>query len=263
MTRVSWIGHATVLIETGGRRILTDPVLGAGIGPVRRRTTGKPIDLDAIDAVLISHLHHDHLDLPSLRRVGQDVTLVVPIGAGDLMRTNGFEVVRELGQGDGTDIGGVAIEAVYALHSGRRVPTGLVAPALGFLLRSEHLIYFAGDTDLFPEMADLAAGIDLAILPVGGWGPTLRGGHMNPVRAAAALTLLRPRAALPVHWGTLWPVGMGAVRRSRFEEPARQFQDEASRVAPDVVVSSVEPGGYLVMAEDGSIEVPSASPEAS
>jgi L-ascorbate metabolism protein UlaG (beta-lactamase superfamily) len=184
------------------------------------------------------------------------------MGAGDLMRTNGFTAVRELGIGDRTDVGGVAIEAVYALHSGRRVPTGLVAPALGFMLDGEHRIYFAGDTDLFPEMVDLAPGLDLAILPVGGWGPTLRGGHMNPVRAAAALTLLRPKAALPVHWGTLWPVGLGAVRRSRFEEPARQFQEEARQVAPEVVVTIVEPGGHIVMAADGSIEVPQASPGA-
>jgi L-ascorbate metabolism protein UlaG (beta-lactamase superfamily) len=259
MTRVSWIGHATVLIETGGRRILTDPVLGAGIGPVRRRTPGLPIDLDRLDAVLISHLHHDHLDLPSLRRLGQDVPIVVATGAGDLMRSNGFEAVRELAPGDGTTVGDVTIRAVPALHSGKRMPIGPTVEALGFVIDGEHRVYFAGDTNVFPEMTDIAPDLDLAILPVGGWGPTLRGGHMDPVRAAEALTLLRPRAALPVHWGTLWPVGMSAVRRSRFEEPARQFQDEAARVAPDVVVTIVDPGGHMVLGNDGSIEVAAMS----
>ena len=71
-------------------------------------------------------------------------------------------------------------------------------------------VYFAGDTDIFPGMADLASDLDLAILPIGGWGPTLRGGHMDPTTAASSLRLLRPRTAVAVHWGTLWPMGLEA-----------------------------------------------------
>ena len=85
-------------------------------------------------------------------------------------------------------------------------------------------------------MAELAGDLDLALIPVGGWGPTLRGGHMDPTRAAEALALLRPRIAVAIHWGTLWPFGMGRIRRDRFEEPARRFIAEAARLAPSVSV---------------------------
>ena len=125
------------------------------------------------------------------------------------------------------------------------MPFGPAAPALGFRIRGEHVIYFAGDTDIFPEMAELAPDLDLAILPVGGWGPTLRGGHMDAVRAAKALTLLRPRTAVAIHWGTLWPIGMGRVRRARFEEPGRRFVDEARRIAPSVSVPLLVPGDWI------------------
>ena len=103
-------------------------------------------------------------------------------------------------------------------------------------------MYFAGDTDLFPGMADIASDLDLAILPVGGWGPTLRSGHLDPITAAAALTLLRPRVAIAVHWGTLWPIGMSRVRRYRFEEPGGRFIEAAKRVAPTVTVPALLPG---------------------
>jgi L-ascorbate metabolism protein UlaG (beta-lactamase superfamily) len=252
MTRVAWLGHATVEIQISGTRLLLDPLLGSGIGPVRRRA--KPVDPDlmGIDAVLISHAHQDHLHLPTLRRLGRDIRVVVPRGSGRLVRSSGFTAVTELDVGGETTIGDVIIRAVPAAHDGRRLPFGPASPALGYLIDGEDRIYFAGDTDLFPGMADIAADIDLAILPVGGWGPTLRGGHLDPARAATALTLLRPRTAIAVHWGTLWPVGMGRVRRHRFEEPARRFIDEARRVAPAVVVPLLDPGDEIELPPRGA-----------
>lgn len=261
MTRITWIGHSTLLIETGGRRILTDPVLVDRIGPVGRRSAGVQVGLGSLDAVLISHMHHDHLHLPSLRQLGPDVVVVGPAGVGGVLGAKGFGDVQELVPGERTSVGDLTITAVPARHSGRRLPFGPAAPALGFMIEGEHRIYFAGDTDLYPEMVDLAPGIDLAILPVGGWGPTLRGGHLDPVRAAAALALLQPRAAMAVHWGTLWPIGLSSVRRRRFEEPGRHFVEEAHRVAPDVSVTLIDPGGHLVITASGSIEVPAPSEE--
>jgi L-ascorbate metabolism protein UlaG (beta-lactamase superfamily) len=255
MTRVTWIGHSTVIIDTAGRRLLTDPVLGQGIGLVRRRAAPSEIEVGTPDAVLISHLHHDHLDLPSLQRVPREAAVILPMGGGRLLRPQAFADVREVDRGDRTAVGRVRIRAVPALHEGRRLPFGPSAPALGYVIEGEHRIYFAVDTEIFPEMASIARDLDLAILPVGGWGPTLRGGHMDPVRAASALVLLHPRHALAVHWGTLWPVGLDRVRRARFEEPARDFIDEASRVAPDVTVAMVDPGGHLSLSEDGWLEV--------
>lgn len=242
---MTWLGHSTVVLHVAGRTILTDPVLGPGIGPVRRRTGLAEVDLAATEAVLISHLHHDHLDLPSLRRLDRTTRIVVPRYGGRLLRSEGFVDVVEVEAGNATNVGDVEVRAVPAFHDGRRHPFGPTAPALGFVVHGEDTVYFAGDTDIFPGMADIAADreLDLAILPVGGWGPTLRGGHMDGPRAAAALTLLRPRMAVAVHWGTLWPIGLAGFRRDRFEEPAREFFEEALRVAPDVTIVPLEPGG--------------------
>lgn len=245
MTRLTWLGHSTVLLEIGGLRVLTDPVLRLWIGPIHRRVDPVEIDLASIDVVLISHLHRDHLDLPSMKLLGGEVNVVVPDGAGDLLRSSGFDRVTELDVGGSTLVGGITIEAVRAVHDGRRVPFGSGPPPLGFRIGGEHSIYFAGDTDIFPEMAELAPGLDLALLPIGGWGPTLRGGHMDPTRAAQALTLLRPRTAVAIHWGTFWPVGICRIRRARFEEPARRFVEEARRVAPNVAIPMLDPGGQL------------------
>ena len=242
MTRITWLGHSTVLLETGGVRLLTDPVLRARIGPIRRRPELLDVDLAAIDAVLISHLHQDHLDLPSMRLLRPEIRVIVPSGGGRFLRANGFRDVTELQVHESARVGNTTIQAVPARHRGRRLPFGPTAAAIGFRIDGEHAIYFAGDTDLYPEMARLAPGLDLAILPVGGWGPTLGGGHLNPARAAKALALLQPQAAVAIHWGTFWPVGLSRFWRSRFEEPARQFIAEARRVAPEVHVPLLDPG---------------------
>ena len=119
-------------------------------------------ELEAIDVVLISHLHHDHLDLPSLRRLG-DVRLIVPAGSGRIFRAAGHRDVDEFSPGDRTTHGPLAIEAVRADHSGFRPPFGPTAPALGFVVSSyRRRIYFAGDTALYPEMADIA-DLDVAL----------------------------------------------------------------------------------------------------
>jgi L-ascorbate metabolism protein UlaG (beta-lactamase superfamily) len=129
------------------------------------------------------------------------------------------------------------------LHSGFRPPLGPTAPAIGFVLRGSRSVYFAGDTDLFDGMSDLGGPVDLALLPVWGWGPTLgRGLHMDPLRAAEALRRIRPRAAVPIHWGTYWPHAMGRVYPDRRVEPPAAFAEYASELAPDVRVLPTEVG---------------------
>jgi L-ascorbate metabolism protein UlaG (beta-lactamase superfamily) len=140
-------------------------------------------------------------------------------------------------------VNGVAVEATHAEHDGNRGPLGAKASAVGFLASGSGRIYFAGDTDLFERMSDLAP-LDVAILPVAGWGPRLPPGHLDPRLAAQALALLRPRVAVPVHWGTYRRIGLSrdpAVLR----EPAESFVELAGEFAPDVDVHVVEPGGSV------------------
>jgi L-ascorbate metabolism protein UlaG (beta-lactamase superfamily) len=193
-----------------------------------------------IDMVLISHVHWDHLDVPSLRALGMDTPIVVPAGAGTWLSGIGFTSVREMAVGDDLAVGDVAIEAVPAFHSAFRPPTGPTADPLGYMVRGSRSVYFAGDTDLFDGMGALARSgeeIDVALLPVWGWGPILgRGRHLDPERAAQALRLIRPRAAVPIHWGTYWPHAMGRVLPARLVEPPAAFAEYAAELAPDVRV---------------------------
>jgi L-ascorbate metabolism protein UlaG (beta-lactamase superfamily) len=240
--RLTYIGHATTLIELDGARLLTDPLLRARTAHLRRRPRRiDPAWLRDIDAILLSHLHLDHFDLPSLRRLGLAVPILAPQGAGPLLRRHGFRAIRELGVGAAATVGPLEVTATYAAHAGRRPPLGPTAEALGFLVRGGRRIYFAGDTDLFPGMADLGADLDAALLPVWGWGPRLGSGHLDPGRAAEALRLLRPRLALPIHWGTFHPIGLGGKRRF-LTDPPHAFARHAARLAPEVRVAIAAPG---------------------
>ena len=102
--------------------------------------------------------------------------------------------------------------------------------------------YFAGDTSLFPEMHDIAGHLDMALLPVGGWGPWLRGEHMNPKDAANCLALLDADVAVPIHYGTFWPRGLGWVRNRLFTEPGTRFAAGAQEHAPEVDIRVLSPG---------------------
>ena len=233
---VDFIGHAAAVIELDGLRVLTDPATRARIGPLRRVVAVPDRRrLAGIDVVLVSHLHWDHLDLPSMRLLGSHVPIVAPKGSGDWLRAAGFPEVRELLPGETIEIGGVRIDGVPARHSGFRPPLGPTAGTLGFVLRGSQSVYFAGDTDLYPAMADIADTVDLALVPVWGWGPTLgRGRHLDPLSAVEAVRLIRPRAVMPIHWGTYWPHAMGRVYPKRLIEPPLAFTAFANELMPEV-----------------------------
>jgi L-ascorbate metabolism protein UlaG (beta-lactamase superfamily) len=245
---VTWLGHASVVIELDGVRLLTDPVLGRHLGPlVRIAPPVDPAATERVDAVLISHLHADHADARSLRRLGPDVRILAPAGATRWLAARGLRNVEELSTGDRAQVGAVTVRATPAVHGARRWRTGgaHVHPA-GFVVAGSGSCYFAGDTDLFPEMAELAVGIDVALLPVAGWGPTVGAGHLDPGRASEAAAMVSPRVAVPIHWGTL-----ALPWRSRREDPAapaRLFARLAAERAPAVDVRVLAPGERLELA---------------
>ena len=235
--RLTWLGHSCVAIRLDDLLIVTDPVLRERIVHLRRKKPVDPADLDGVDAILVSHVHHDHLDLPSLDRLDLHAQLIVPLGAGGLLRRRGFRFVREVVAGDDVDLGAVRVRVIHAEHaSGFRMGTDRTQP-VGYVVAGTRTVYFAGDTDLFQGMGALGR-IDAALLPVAGWGPRLPAGHLDPVRAVEALALTEPRLAIPIHWGTYAP-----WRPPRGDDtPATAFAELAATVVPAVDVRVLRPG---------------------
>ena len=242
---VSWLGHASALVELDGVRFLTDPALTPRLAHLRRHHAVDRESLRDIDVVLISHVHMDHLHIPSLRLLG-DVDLVVPAGAGRLVRRLGFRNVIETIVGEQTTFGPVTVETVPAVHSSGRGPHSRIrAAAVGYVLRSPHgSVYFAGDTDLFDGMADLQS-IDVALLPIAGWGASLGSGHLDPDRASAATGLIRPQMVIPIHWGTYSPLTLPGRRPRWLRAPAERFAAAMAAAGHGDRLRLLEPGGRL------------------
>ena len=239
---VTWHGHATALIEIDGVRLLTDPVLRRRIGPLVRIGPRASLAADPpVHGVLLSHLHGDHADLPSLRRIAASVPVFAPHPAGEWLRRHGVADVTELRPGDEARVAGVRILATRAEHDRRRHPFGPAAEPIGFVVRGSRSAYFAGDTDLFGAMSELAGSIDIALLPIAGWGPTIGAGHLDPARAAIATSLIAPRVVVPIHWGTLALPRWARGGRDP-AQPARDFAALVARDAPDVDVRVLAPG---------------------
>jgi L-ascorbate metabolism protein UlaG (beta-lactamase superfamily) len=229
-----------------GVRLLTDPILRNRVSGIRRQSRPvHPAWQSELDAVLISHLHLDHLDLPSLRLLDRKIHLIAPAGTADVLHGEGFRNIEEVRIADSTKVGPVKITATYAHHPGGRYPMGPAADSIGYLINGSSSVYFAGDTDIFPEMAGLEPGLDMALLPVWGWGPTIRGDHMSPRTAAESLSLLKPKMAVPIHWGTFAPIGMGWIQPRFLSEPPHEFKGHANDVAPEVDVRIVDPGNFV------------------
>src|SRR6516225_4249772 len=145
---ITWLGHATVLVEIDGHRVITDPVLRHRIGPLVQiaRDAGRP---SSVDCVLISHLHADHTDLPTLRALERSGPVLVPYPAREWLTARGLGDVRDLRPGDEIGVGGLRIAATAAVHDPRRRPLGPAATPAGYVIRGSSSVYFAGDTDLF------------------------------------------------------------------------------------------------------------------
>ncbi|GIG38503.1 MBL fold metallo-hydrolase [Cellulomonas phragmiteti] len=249
--QVRWLGHATVVLDVGGVRIVTDPLLQRHAGVLRRRGGRAPraSDWAGADAAVVSHLHHDHAELGSLRMLGPVPVLAAPSSA-HWLASHG---VRGVGVAPGRwctltgRVGGSArVRTVPAEHGHRPMPHRPNA-ATGFVMRGGGLtVWFAGDTGPFPGLAhvpDLAgAPVDLALVPVGGWGPRLSGGHLDPLEAARVCALVGARVAVPVHWGTLHAPASRRLPPGWMDRAGRAFEAAVHRVAPDVRPCVLQPG---------------------
>jgi L-ascorbate metabolism protein UlaG (beta-lactamase superfamily) len=248
---LTYVGHATVLAELAGTRLLTDPLLGSGILHVRRTVPAPTVEaLQPLAAILISHAHRDHLDRRSLRLLAGECPVIVPQGIGQTARRGATGEVIELAEGDRYPVGDLVVEAVHAAHEGRRNPLGRRAAALGYVLEGPCHVYFAGDTDLFPGMAALAGRVDVALLPIWGWGPRVGAGHLNPARAAEAVARIRPQIAVPIHWGTL--SAWGAQHGQDPMAPPRSFAEAVRRIAPETAVRILTPGQGIPLPTRGA-----------
>lgn len=228
--RVTFAGHSTVLIETAGVRLLTDPLLQRRVGHLLRHPEPVAPELwRDLNAVLVSHGHLDHLHMASLKKINREVPVITAHGLARTIGKAGFADVTELAPGESLQVGDARVTAVFAEHEVKRHPLADHSPALGFVVGGTPgpRVWFAGDTDVFDAMSDLArpplGPVDLALVPVWGWGPKLGPGHMDPKAAAAAVRLVQPRVAVPIHWGTMLPAGMARLRGELLVNPPHAF----------------------------------------
>ena len=241
---LTWWGHSTSSWQDGDTTVLFDPVLTTRLGHLRRVRGPVPAPHAAhADFVLISHLHADHAHLPSLRLIPASAVLIVPAGSRRLFKpvTARGVTLYEVEPGDIAQFGGLRISVLAADHDGRRLAgSPHRGPALGYLVDGHHRCWYPGDTG--PQLTlDEVAHVDLALMPVGGWGPSLGRGHLDARQAAQAIRSTHPVNAVPVHWGTWWPIGL-PQRPDLIDLPAVAFADRVARIAPSTRVHILRHG---------------------
>jgi len=241
--RVTWVGHATTHVDYGDFRVLTDPLLRRRVAHLRRRSELPAPSVVEVDLVLVSHAHMDHLHVPSLRRIRPTTPVVSPRGTRSLLTRAGFERIIEVETGDRIEVGPATIDVVDAAHPiGRGPHSKITAKPVGFVFEvAGHRTYFAGDTDLFDDMASLAV-IDVALLPIWGWGPSIGWGHLDPARATEATELIKPGAVIPIHWGTYSPEDGRLTLPAWLDSPANSFVSEMRSAGLTERLQLLQPG---------------------
>jgi L-ascorbate metabolism protein UlaG (beta-lactamase superfamily) len=221
-TTVTYLGHASILLEVEGAALLTDPVFSDRIARffTKRAVPSqfRPEGLREVAGVLISHAHHDHLDYRSLARVGPAPPILVPWGVATPIRWRGFRDVRVTRPGEEQSLGPWRVTTVPSRHFGGRLPLVYTSGHQGYVVSGPNCVYFAGDTGLdLPMFREIGRrfSIDLAILPIAGAVfPWFRRNHMNSSDALTALEALGARRMLPMHFET-FPVSFEAARSPR------------------------------------------------
>ncbi|MEO6877063.1 MAG: MBL fold metallo-hydrolase [Gemmatimonadaceae bacterium] len=231
--RVTYIGHATLLLEIGGATLLTDPNFDSSLGWILPRVAAPGIALDKLprlDAILLTHAHADHLSFDSLDRLARNVPLFAPPVIARWLRQRGYACAVELAPGETAHVRDVTIHAASATHHGNRYGFDRWRSAANmYLLDAGETIFFAGDTALVPDTHHLVERVlwnkgrelDLALLPIGyapAWKPGFRKGHLTHDDALLLFEKLRARILIPYHWGTFRHVtatAHDAIRRLR------------------------------------------------
>jgi len=213
---VSFIGHSTFLIQLGGKNLIVDPVFANWLVVLHRlRKPGVAIkDLPAIDAVLLTHAHMDHLNLPSLRRIirhtrnlsGKAPAVIVPSNVAELVKDLGFSSVTQLAWWESTQLGSIDITLTPARHWGARKMTDTHRGFGGYVLRSgPHSLYHSGDTAYFDGFREIGQRLkpQVALLPIGAYSPdSFRSVHASPEDALMIFSDLGAQTMIPMHYGT-------------------------------------------------------------
>jgi N-acyl-phosphatidylethanolamine-hydrolysing phospholipase D len=212
---VTWIGHASLLLQAEGMSVLTDPMFSPRILAVKRLAPPGLLltQLPPIDVVVISHNHRDHLDEASVRALGPEVSYVVPLGLAGWFKKRGLNKVVELDWWEGTEVvarsSRIRVTLVPAQHWSMRGPLDANRSLWGgYVIESPAVrFYFAGDTGYpaaFKDIGQRFPGIDYALLPIGAYAPRwfMKPQHIGPEEAAVAFGELAAKALIPMHWGT-------------------------------------------------------------
>jgi len=208
---ITWLGHATTLIQLGGRTLLLDPCWGNPIGyPCRVAEQALAVDeLPPIDAVLVSHNHPDHLDRRVVHRLGSEPVYAVPLGDERSLRRRGVRYIVGFDWWEWHELGHLRITFVPAHHWSQRGLTWNRSLWGGWVIQSpDATIYYSGDTARMPvldQIGERFPAIDYALLCVGGYEPRwyMKTVHMNPAEAVDTFQAIGARTLIPVHWGTL------------------------------------------------------------